>query len=132
MKRLITAFILLIGISISSFAQNIKVRGTIVDEDGLPVIGAGVIVKGTTNGVVTNIDGCFEITCSPNATLAISAVGYEGKDIPVNRRTTINIVLNFDPNYPVFTGRTIIIAQSLSTPLSDERIIRMKEYSEAA
>ena len=47
MKRLITAFILLIGISISSFAQNIKVKGTIVDEDGFAVIGAGVFVKGT-------------------------------------------------------------------------------------
>lgn len=120
MKRLITAFILLIGISISSFAQNIKVKGTIVDEDGFAVIGAGVFVKGTTNGVVTDIDGRFEISCPSNAILAISAIGYEGQDVAVNGRREIRIVLKFDSNYPVFTGRSIILAQCISIPLSGE------------
>lgn len=60
-----------------AFAQNASVQGTVVDENGEPVIGASVFIKGTKTGAVTDIDGKFSIKSSAGKTLVITYVGYE-------------------------------------------------------
>lgn len=60
-----------------AFAQNASVQGTVVDENGEPVIGASVFIKGTKTGAVTDIDGKFSIKSPAGKTLVITYVGYE-------------------------------------------------------
>ena len=77
-------------------AQSKTVTGTVIDEYGEPVIGANVIEKGTTNGVITNLDGSFSLQVSNNATLQISFIGYLPQEIIVGNQTTFNITLRED------------------------------------
>ena len=69
--------------------QTIKVKGQVVDQDGEPLIGATVRVKGAQSGSVTDLDGNFEIEASSNATLLISYVGYKDREIAVRGRAVI-------------------------------------------
>lgn len=59
------------------------VKGTVVDGSGIPVIGANVVEKGTTNGIITDIDGNFSLTVADGATLLISYIGYNTQEIVV-------------------------------------------------
>ncbi|MBR5068281.1 MAG: carboxypeptidase-like regulatory domain-containing protein, partial [Bacteroidales bacterium] len=70
-------------------APNIKVKGQVVDDTGEPLTGATIKVKGTANGTITDLDGNFELSVDPNATLEVSYVGFQDMDVPVNGRTTI-------------------------------------------
>ena len=80
-----------------AYAQNITVKGTVTDAaDNSPLIGAGVQVKGSTQGTTTDVDGNFEINCSQNATLVVSYVGYETMEIAVNGKAVINVTLKAD------------------------------------
>lgn len=64
--------------------KKIKLKGTIRDkEDNQPIVGACVLVKGTTNGTVTDLDGIFTIEVPENGTLIFSYVGYASKEVPV-------------------------------------------------
>lgn len=78
------------------FSQTIKVRGTVVDATGMSIIGASVLEKGTTNGVITDIDGNFELSVSANGTLQISYVGFQTQEIPVNNQTVFKVTLKED------------------------------------
>ena len=83
-------------LSTLAFAQS-KVSGTVVDASGEPVIGASVIVKGTSTGTVTDFDGNFTIPSVPaNASLEISYIGYKTQTIPVAGKSTINVTLQED------------------------------------
>ena len=76
-----------------SFAQNLRVTGKVLDELGEGLIGAGVVVKGTTNGTITDMDGNFSITVPRGTTLEISCVGYATQEVEVTGQTlTINMV----------------------------------------
>ena len=74
--------------------QTITVRGTVYDDQGAPLPGAGVMVKGTTQGTVTDLDGNYEIRVKPNQTLVITFVGMKDQEIPVGGRTSINAALD--------------------------------------
>lgn len=69
------------------------VTGTVVDPLGQPVIGATVVVKGTTKGASTGIDGSFNLTVTPNDVLVISYIGYNTQEIVVGSRTSLEIKL---------------------------------------
>lgn len=71
------------------------VKGTVVDENGEPIIGANVTVKGTTNGTITDFDGRFELNCGKDAVLVISFVGYAEQEIRANQNLS-RIVLKED------------------------------------
>lgn len=75
------------------FAQNIEITGTVLDGSKMPIIGASVLEKGTTNGIITDFDGNFNLSVSPNGTLSISYVGYKTQEIPVNGQTRFNVTL---------------------------------------
>ena len=87
------AFIaILCGISVS--AQNKAVKGTVVDADGGPVIGAYVTLVGNTSvGAVTDINGAFSLNVPAGASLEVSCIGYATQEIPVGDKAVINVVL---------------------------------------
>ena len=95
-KFLITMLSLLVSVGLA-FAQTRTVTGTVTSaEDGLPAIGASVMVKGTTIGAVTDVDGKFVLTGVPaNATtLEISSIGMITQEVPI--RATVNVILETD------------------------------------
>lgn len=74
-------------------ASSVKVTGRVVDETGVPLIGVSVIVKGTTVGVSTDINGDFAIEASEASTLQFSYVGYSPQETKVGNRTFIDVIL---------------------------------------
>ena len=84
-------------LAITASAQSKSVSGTVVDKAGEPVIGASVVVKGTTNGTITDFDGNFSLQGVPNnGTIQISFVGYKTQDISVAGKTSIKVTLAED------------------------------------
>ena len=72
--------------------QTIKTGGQVVDQNGEPLIGVTVKVNGSKEGIVTDFDGNFQISVSPNATLIISYVGYKDREIAVRSRATLGTI----------------------------------------
>lgn len=70
-----------------------KITGTVTDEKGEPIIGANVVEKGTTNGVVTDVEGKFTLTIPLHAILQVSFIGYNPQEIKVTTKNTLNITL---------------------------------------
>ena len=84
-------------LAITAGAQSKTVTGTVVDATGEPVIGASVVVKGTTSGTITDFDGNFTLTGVPaNGTLQISFVGYKTQEVSVADKTSIRVTLQED------------------------------------
>lgn len=82
------------SISFVAMAQNHEVRGTVYDSDNEPVIGASVVIKGTTTGVYTDTDGNYKLSLKdPNSTLVISFVGYDPAEISVEGRSKLTTTL---------------------------------------
>lgn len=73
-----------------------KITGTVKDANGEEVIGASIVEVGTTNGIMTDIDGKFELTIQPNSTLQISYVGYVTQTVTPGNRSNIQIILQED------------------------------------
>ncbi len=78
------------------FAQTKQLTGTVFDQSGEPVIGATVLLKGTSIGTVTGMDGDFSINVPENGTLVISYIGYQSQEISVIGRNSFNVVLQED------------------------------------
>ena len=77
--------------------QGKKVTGVVVDGTGEPVIGANVVVKGTTNGTITDFDGNYTIEgVSANDVLVISYIGYLSQEVPVGNQSMIKVTLKED------------------------------------
>lgn len=85
--------------SVSAFAQSGTVKGKVVDSNGEPLMGAGVQVKGTTSGVVTDIDGNYSISVAGNQTLVFSFIGYTSQEVAVAGRSVVNCTLADDQNF---------------------------------
>lgn len=73
--------------------NNNEIKGIVVDDKGEPIIGANVMVKGTTTGVITNIDGQFLLKANPDAVLIVSYIGYQSKEVKVGKLKNIQIEL---------------------------------------
>ena len=101
-----TILTLLVGLFLSAgaYAQQISVRGIVKDQMGEPVIGANVLVKGTSNGVITDIDGKFALSAAKNDILIISFVGFTSQEIPV-------------------TGKDLMVTLKEDTGLLDEVVV---------
>lgn len=98
-KALITVLVfLLCCMSTALPAQNagITVTGVVFDSSGSPLPGVAVLEKGTPNGVITNIEGVFHITCPSNSILVFSYLGFIPQEIHVNRRARINVSMRED------------------------------------
>ncbi len=73
--------------------KTVTVKGKVVDKNGEAIIGANVLVKGTSTGTVTDLDGNFTLNASPNANLVISYVGMKSQTIALSGRTQLNVTL---------------------------------------
>ena len=78
------------------FAQEKTVTGVVTDSFNEPLIGASIVVQGTTNGVITDLDGKYSIKVTPGATLQFSYVGMEKQSIKVGNQSIINVQLKDD------------------------------------
>lgn len=72
------------------------IKGTILDATGMPVIGANVMVKGTTNGTITDMDGKFSLEVDKSAILVVSYIGYANQEIKVGNQNTLSITMKED------------------------------------
>lgn len=92
LKRTAAAFLLTLSVLLSgeAFAQN-NVVGRVVDSNNVPLIGVNVVVKGTTTGTTTGVDGNYAIKVAENQTLVFSYLGYTTVEEMVGKRTAINV-----------------------------------------
>lgn len=81
--------------TVEAVQQTKKITGVVSDAMG-PIIGANVLEKGTTNGVITDIDGNFTLNVKPGATIVVSFIGYVSQEIKITNQTTVNITLKED------------------------------------
>ena len=73
---------------------NAQVTGTVLDADtGDPLIGASILIKGTTSGVVTDFDGAYSIDAEPGSTLVVSYTGYGTREVPVEGESVVDVLL---------------------------------------
>lgn len=83
--------------SVQSVMQSVSVKGQVLDGDGIPVIGASILEKGTTNGVITDIDGNYSLNVSSkNAVIVISYIGYKTVELKASNPGLANVVLKED------------------------------------
>ena len=73
--------------------QTRKLTGTVYDDDGKPVPGATILIKGTAKGTVTSVDGAFSLNVEPNTILAVSFIGYESQEIAVENKAALHVTL---------------------------------------
>ncbi|SFT78864.1 TonB-linked outer membrane protein, SusC/RagA family [Algoriphagus locisalis] len=95
LKLLSLTIIFCLGLLSTAFAQTREVSGVLISgEDNLPLPGASVLVKGTTNGTVTDIDGKFTLSVSgPSDVLVVSFIGFTPMEVPVGSQSTFNLTL---------------------------------------
>lgn len=77
-----------------AYAQDITVNGTVVDDTGEPVIGATVMVEGTSNGTTTDLDGNFSLKVAKNAKLKITYIGYDPQTLPAKNGMKVVLKTN--------------------------------------
>ncbi len=95
--RKMAALTLSILIGLPLFAQQrVTISGRVVDDQNEPLIAVGVVQRGTTNGVITDLDGNYSITVPAGATIQFSSVGYVTQEIVATTTTTVNITLATD------------------------------------
>ncbi len=93
MKKTFLALLILMC-SFAGYAQEIQVKGVVTSaDDGQPIPGVSIVVKGTTNGMITNMDGNYTLKVPGNSTLVFSFIGMKTQEVPVNMQTVINMVL---------------------------------------
>ena len=98
MKKILSTLLTLMIIIPALAQERITVKGTVLDETGTPLIGAGVTEKGTSNGVVTDLDGMYEIKVAKDAELTFSYISYADQDVKVEGKTSIDVSLQPDKN----------------------------------
>lgn len=142
-KLMLLMTCLMIGIGLVN-AQVSKVTGNVTsEEDGLPVVGASVLVKGTTVGTVTDIDGNFTLTNVPSSagTLVISFIGMQSQEVKV--KPVVKVVLKSDAEvldevvvtgYGVqrkasFTGAASIVGEEAIAKKNDANFVKVLEGS---
>ena len=98
-KRLITTLLVLLTIGAQAFAQS-SVSGKVTDKTGDPLVGVNVLVKGTTTGTMTELDGSWSLPdVKSGAVLVFSSIGYATQEVTVGSQKLINVVLTDDSNF---------------------------------
>ena len=115
MKLFFTAAVML-AFSVAALAQNITVKGTVKDEAGEPIVGANVILVGSnTVYALTDFSGAFTLSVPKNGSLDVSCLGYSTVVVPVEGKTTLEIVLPLDTTV---LDETIVVAYGTATKSS--------------
>ena len=103
--RMAVAGLLILVSGALAFAQN-KVTGTVKDANGEPIVAASVVVRGTTIGVVTDLDGNYSISVPANSVLEASCIGYTSQAVNYSNQSVVNFVLSEDA---LFLDETVVI-----------------------
>jgi TonB-dependent starch-binding outer membrane protein SusC len=93
-------------ITLSGFAQKVKITGKVTDANKEGIPGASIVVVGTTTGTVTNVNGDYVLEVEPQSTLSFSFVGYKSVQVPVSNRTVIDVQLEEET---VGVGEVVVI-----------------------
>ena len=97
MKKLLSVLFLLSFTLASVYAQDIQVKGTVVSgSDNEPLPGVNVVVKGTTNGGITDLDGNFTLSVPADATLSVTYIGFKSQEVAVKGQRSLKIILQED------------------------------------
>lgn len=94
--RFVVMALVAVAFSVSAWAQNISVSGTVTDVNGEPIIGAYVLQQGTQNGTATDVDGKYVLSVPSNGTLVFTLVGMKDAVVPVNGKAVINVTMEED------------------------------------
>lgn len=98
-KRLFTTLLVLLLIGAQAFAQS-AVSGRVTDEAGEPCVGANVLIKGTTTGTMTDLDGNYSLTdVRKGAILVFSSIGYTSQEVRLGSSSVVNVVLKSDADF---------------------------------
>jgi len=94
MKKFLLTLVFVLTCTMAALAQGGSVSGTVIDENGEPVIGASVMIKGTNTGTITDIDGKFSLNSSQGKTLVISYIGYDKKEVKATNGMKVSLTSN--------------------------------------
>ena len=131
--------ILLMKKTLLSQQKEKQIKGVVKDSNGDPVIGANVVEKGTTNGIITDIDGNFSLSVSENAVLQISYLGYIPQEIAVDNKSFLTVLFQEDlqaldevvvvgygaMKKSVITGAISSIPMTAVKPVATQRVDQM-------
>lgn len=92
-KQGILSLLFILVFAGAAFAQPVTLKGKITDETGLGLPGVNILVQGTVNGTITDIDGNYELRTEKGATLLVTFTGYRGQSVTVGNSTTIDIAM---------------------------------------
>ena len=96
MKKTFFLLVAMLIASVTAMAQNVSISGKVADANGEPLIGVSILVKGTTTGTMTDIDGNFALDVPANSIIEVSSIGFVTQAISIGNQTTFNIVLEED------------------------------------
>ena len=126
MKK-IASLILALGLSLVAMAQNITVKGVVLDNARQPIIGAFVVEQGTNNGTITGVDGDFSLQVANGAVLEVSFLGYVAQTVVATPDRTLEIILKDDTQMleeTVVIGYGVqkksVVTASISSVTSDD------------
>ena len=95
MFKVFFTFAIGLFLSVSAFAQQIAVKGIVKDTTGEPIIGANVVVKGTTNGTITDFDGNFQLNANKGDIISVTFIGFTPQELPATAEF-MNIIMKDD------------------------------------
>lgn len=98
-RKIVITLAAMLGLISAAAAQSLTISGSVTDPEGYPLEGATIVVKGTTNGTVTNAEGRFEFVVPQNAVLLASYLGYLSQEKAVGGEHTLNFILSEDSAY---------------------------------
>lgn len=125
----ISTFIVLLFMSIFSFAQQIQVRGTVISKtDKEPIIGANVMEKGTSNGTITDVNGNFTLSVKNDAKITISFVGY--KSVVVQPKSRLDISLDDDSELLSEVVVTGYMTEKKADLTGSVAVVKMKDVAD--
>lgn len=96
MRKIVLSIFAVLMVCLGASAQNLRITGTVSDQNGQPILAATVAVVGTTSATITDINGAYEIQAAKDATLEFSYVGMATQTVQVAGRTKIDVVLQED------------------------------------
>ena len=127
MKKLLILFFSVMA-TVAMFAQSVAVSGTVIDADSKePLIGVSILEVGTTNGMITDLDGNFQINATAGAALQLSYVGYETQEIKVGKMHNLGVI-ELQPEAVGLEDVTIVgqIAVQRKTPIAVSQVTALE------
>ena len=94
MFKILLMIVVGLFLSLDAFAQQMTVKGIVKDTTGEPIIGANVVVKGSSNGTITDFEGNFQFNANKGDIIVISFIGYQAQEVPA--AANLNIILKDD------------------------------------